>query len=242
MRPRLYGELVPWYRLLDPTLDHFEEVESYRAAFERAALARHETLLELGAGAGNNAFHLKQHFRCTLSDVSEPMLCLSRELNPECEHVIGDMRTLRLGRTFDAILVHDAVMYMTTEDDLLAAARSAFEHTRPGGAAVFAPDYLRETFHEKSEIHSGEEGARALRCLDWTWDPDSSDNTFVTEYAFLLRDGVEVKAVHDRHVEGLFSKTTWLRLLSSIGYQVEFAERSLGEGEGDEIFLCRRPA
>ena len=41
------------------------------------------------------------------------MLELSRTLNPDCEHLEGDMRTLRLGRTFDAVLIHDAVMYMT---------------------------------------------------------------------------------------------------------------------------------
>ena len=35
----------------------------------------------------------------TLVDLSEEMLAVSRELNPECEHLQGDMRTLRLGRT-----------------------------------------------------------------------------------------------------------------------------------------------
>jgi len=51
------------------------------------------TVLELGSGAGHNALHLKPHARCTLTDVSEEMLGLSRELNPECEHLLGDMRT-----------------------------------------------------------------------------------------------------------------------------------------------------
>jgi len=117
------------------------------------------------------------------------MLGLSRELNPECEHLAADMRTLRLGRVFDAVLVHDAVMYMTTEQDLVAAVRSAFVHTRPGDAAVFAPDCVRETFHEGTDLPSADEGARSLRGLGWSWDPDPSDDTFVTDYAFMLRDG-----------------------------------------------------
>jgi hypothetical protein len=66
------------------------------------------------------------------------MLGLSRELNPECEHIASDMRTLRLDRTFDAVLVHDAVMYMTTGEQLLAAARTAFVHTRPGVEGLFS--------------------------------------------------------------------------------------------------------
>ena len=242
MQTLLYGELVPWYRLLDPFEDHLAEALSYQKALESAAAPRPETLLELGAGAGNNAFHLKQRFRCTLADVSEPMLSLSRELNPECEHLLGDMRTLRLGRTFDAVLVHDAVMYMTTEADLRAAVETAFVHTRPGGAALFAPDYFRETFrNEETEYHGREEGSRAMRCLEWSWDPDPSDTTFTTEFAFLLRDGTTMRAVHDRHTEGLFARATWLRILEGAGYRVELTERPRDDEGFDQVFLCRRP-
>jgi len=241
MQPLLYGDLVPWYHLLDPPDDHADEAATYRAAFERVVGSRGVTLLDLGAGAGHNAFHLKQRFRCTLTDVSEAMLARSRTLNPECEHLRGDMRSLRLERQFDVVLVHDAVTYMTTRSELLAAATTAFVHTRPGGAAVFAPDVLRETFRETTEVFEGDDGNLGLRALAWTWDPDPSDETHVVDYAFFLRDGAEMKAVHDRHVEGLFSRGTWLDVLAAVGYEVEIVPRPLGDGASDEIFLCRRP-
>ena len=133
MTPLLYDELVPWYRLLDPPEDHADEAASYLAALDSALPPGAATLLELGAGAGHNALFLKPRFRCTLSDLSPGMQQLSRELNPDCEHVLGDMRTLRLGRSFDAVFVHDAIGYMTTPEDLLAALTTAFVHTRPGG-------------------------------------------------------------------------------------------------------------
>jgi SAM-dependent methyltransferase len=237
----LYHELTPWYHLVDPHMDHDDEAASYQAALERSASPRPETLLELGAGAGGNAFFLKRRFRCTLTDLSAPMQALSRALNPECEHLSGDMRTLRLGRTFDAVLVHDAVVYMTTEADLEAAARTAFEHTRSGGAAVFAPDCLRETFHEGTVVISGDDGTRALRGLEWTWDADPTDTTYNVEYAFLLREGTEVRSVHDRHVEGVFSEATWRRVLETVGYRVETFARPIGDDAFDEVFLCRRP-
>ena len=104
------GRSCPWYRLMDPLADHEDEAACYREALDRAALPPAETLLELGAGAGNNAFYIKQRFRCTLADVSPEMQALSREANPDCEHIFGDMRTLRLGRTFDAVMIHDAIM------------------------------------------------------------------------------------------------------------------------------------
>jgi SAM-dependent methyltransferase len=238
--PALYDELVPWYRLVDPPEDHAEEARAFAAALERAASPSPRTLLELGAGAGHNALHLKRRFRCTLSDLSEGMLSLSRALNPECEHVRGDMRTLRLGRTFDAVLVHDAVMYMTSEEDLRAAAQTALAHTRVGGAAVFAPDCVRETFREAAVLLSGEEGTRALRGVEWDWDPDPADDTYAVEYAFLLREGGAVRTVHDRHVEGVFARATWRRVLEEAGYRVGTFARPVGDGATDEVFICRR--
>ncbi|MCP3145378.1 class I SAM-dependent methyltransferase [Pyxidicoccus xibeiensis] len=242
MHSLLYGELVPWYLLVDPPEDHEDEARCYQAAFERVVTPRPQTLLELGAGAGNNALHLKRRFTCTLSDLSEDMLALSRAQNPDCEHVLADLRTLRLGRTFDVVLVHDAITYMLTEEDLLAAARTAFVHTRPGGAAIFAPDCYRETFEDASEMLSADQGHRAVRGLIWSWDPHPEDTTTVTEYAFLLREGDTVRAVHDRHIEGLFPRETWRRVLSEAGFRVDTLQRPIDDdGALDDVFLCQRP-
>lgn len=241
MDPKLYRELVPWYHLVDPPEDHQDEAECFQAAFERVVSPSPQTLLELGSGAGNNGLHLKRRFTCTLAELSEDMLALSRQQNPDCEHVLGDMRTLRLGRTFDVVLVHDAVCYMLTEEDLLAAAQTAFVHTRPGGAAIFAPDAYRETFEDSTETLMEDRGGRSLRALMWTWDPHPEDNTYVVDFAFLLREGDTIKSVHDQHVEGLFSFETWRRVLARAGFQVETIKRPLGDGAFDDIFLCRRP-
>jgi SAM-dependent methyltransferase len=240
MQPRLYTDITEWYRLVDPPDDHADEAAAFTAAFEKAVTGRPRTLLELGAGAGHNALFLKRRFDCTLTDLSARMLALSRGLNPECEHVEGDMRSLRLGRVFDAVLLHDAVVYMTTEDDLLAAATTAFVHLRDGGAALIAPDHLRETFRESTTLIEGGDGRRALRCLEWTWDPDPEDTTCTVEYAFLLREAGEVTALHDRHVEGLFPEGTWRRVLGRAGFDVEVIDRPIGPGAFDRVFLCRR--
>jgi len=241
METLLYGDLVPWYRLLDPPGDHEDEATAYLEALSSRVTPGPQTLLELGAGAGNNALYLKKRFHCTLTDISESMQALSRETNPECEHVLGDMRTLRLERTFDAVFVHDAVMYMTSEAELEAVAKTAFLHTRPGGAALFAPDFVRETFRERSELHRNDAGGRTLCALEWSWDPNPADETFVTEFAFLLRENGTVRAVHDRHVVGLFSRATWFGILEGAGYLVEVVPRPFDDEMTDEMFLCRRP-
>jgi SAM-dependent methyltransferase len=237
----LYSTITSWYDLVDPVEDHLEEAESYERALLSAIDGPATTLLELGAGAGNNAFYMKRRFRCTLADLSPQMLALSRAQNPDCEHVLGDMRDLRLGRTFDAVFVHDAVGYMTTSEDLLAVARTAFEHTRPGGAALFAPDYVREAFHEASNLIEGQNGARALRGIEWCWDPNPHDTTYAVEYMFLLRDGDQLTSIHDRHLEGLFSERDWHSVLAAAGFEVKTIAREIPDAQTDRIFLCRRP-
>jgi len=239
---QIYGELAArWYHLLDPVEDHQEEAACYEAALVRASSPPALTLLELGAGAGNNAFYMKRRFRCTLADRSPSMSALSRAQNPECEHVLGDMRSLRLGATFDAVFVHDALNYITTESDLRAVAETAFVHTRPGGAALFAPDCVRETFREGTNLITGEREGRAMRAVEWMWDPDPRDHTYAVEYAFVLREDGRTRVHHEQHIEGLFSRATWLRTLAAAGYLPESAECTL-EGLGSEILLGRRPA
>ena len=98
------------------------------------------------------------------------------------------MRSVRLGRIFDCVFVHDAVGYMTSESDLRRAMETAFVHCRPGGAALFAPDHVRENFRPSTDHGGHDAGARGLRYLEWTWDPDPTDTTCVADYAYLLRE------------------------------------------------------
>jgi trans-aconitate methyltransferase len=114
---RLYADLASWWPLISAPEEYTEEAATAATILNSAAIDVHE-VLELGSGGGHNAVHLKKRFRLTLVDLSADMLAMSQRLNPECEHHQGDMRTLRLGRTFDAVFVHDAVAYMTTEKDL----------------------------------------------------------------------------------------------------------------------------
>jgi len=165
------------------------------------------------------------------------MLTVSRALNPECEHVEGDMRTVRLGRVFDAVFVHDAVMYMTDGTDLRRAIATAAAHCRPGGVALFAPDHVRETFQPATD-HGGHDGdGRGLRYLEWTWDPDPSDTCYVVDFAYLLRgpDG-SVRVEHDRHVLGMFARETWSRLLHEAGFQA----KTVPDEWGRDLFLATK--
>jgi hypothetical protein len=152
------------------------------------------------------------------------------------------MRTVRLGRQFDCVFVHDAVCYMTTENDLRKAIETASIHCKPGGAALFAPDHVRENFQAGTD-HGGNDAqdGRGLRYLEWTWDPDPDDTTYTVDYVYLLReaDG-SVRAEPDRHIEGLFARADWLRLLAAAGFDSKVLPLEISDVDPGkhEVFVC----
>jgi hypothetical protein len=236
--PRIYTDLAGWYPLLTAPAEYGEEAAFYWDCFARTATGPLITLLELGSGSGAMASHYKQQVTPTLTDISVDMLALSRTVNPDLEHIQGDMRTLRLGRHFDAVFAHDAVMYLLTEDALREAIVTAHVH--------LAPDCVLETFRPQTDTGGNDGDGRALRYLEWVHDPDPTDTTFVTDYTYVYREGDGVPVCEqDRHTVGLFSREVWLRLLEEVGFQATIRPLVHSEVEpGDvEVFVVvKRPA
>lgn len=240
---KLYNEFAEWWPLMSAPEDYEEEASFYFNAMQEAASGRIETMLELGCGGGNNASFMKHWVKqLVLVDSSEGMLAHSRKLDPECAHHVGDMRTIRLNRQFDAVFVHDAISYMTTEADV-AAIGTAAVHCKAGGAALFAPDHVRENFRPGTDCGGHDGNDRAMRYLEWSWDPDPDDTTVTTDYTYTFRlPDSSVRVIHDRHVEGMFPRETWLRLLRSAGFEpnvVPFNHSELEPGTY-ELFVCAK--
>ncbi len=237
---KLYDELADWWSVLSPPNDYRDEASFFHQVLCNAGLPAKPTILELGCGGGNNAFHLKAHFaQMTLTDLSPHMLAISRTLNPECEHLPGDMRSLRLDRSFDVVFIHDAIDYITTSDDLRLTLITAFLHCKAGGLALFVPDYVRETFVPGTD-HGGSDGdTRSLRYLEWTYDPDDTDTTYAVDYVYMLRTNNQpIRVEHEQHVNGLFPRAEWLRLLDDVGFQAEIIHDEYDR----DLFLARRPS
>ena len=121
MQPRLYTDLAAWWPLFSAPADYADEAAWILDAFEAALGRMPATMLELGCGGGNVASHFPPQIRLTLTDLNRDILQVSRVLNPHAEHFAGDMRSLRLNRRFDAVLIHDAITYMTAPGDLTGA-------------------------------------------------------------------------------------------------------------------------
>src|SRR5207248_3927451 len=149
---KLYDELAAWWPAFSEPASYRSEASHFIRVLRKATKPAPRAVLELGSGGGNGAHYLKSNFQMTLVDMSPRMLKVSRRLNPECEHIKGDIRRVRLGRLFDAVFVHDAICHMTTEAEVRAVMRTAYEHCQPGGAALFVPDFVRETFLAGTDV------------------------------------------------------------------------------------------
>ena len=245
---RLYAELAEWWPLISPPEEYAAEAAYLAGVLTTAAVPVRE-VLDLGSGGGHVAAHLKDRFALTLVDLSEDMLAVSRRLNPGCAHIQGDMRTVRLDRPFDAVLVHDAVDYVTCEADLRQVIGTAYAHCRPGGTAVFVPDHIADTFRAAGgRGGSSDATGRQAGFREWTWDPDPDDDWVRAEYEFVLRaaDGT-VQVVHEAHRLGAFGRDTWLCLLADAGFDPEDHSGSAAaagrhHGRPANLFIGRRPA
>jgi SAM-dependent methyltransferase len=242
---RLYTDLAPWWPVISPPSQYAAEARYLAAAIGSAGQQR--DALDLGSGGGHVAMHLKDGLAMTLVDLSAQMLAVSRQLNPDCEHYLGDMRTIRLGRLFDVVLVHDAIDYIVTAADLRLVLETAFAHCRPGGIAVFVPDYVADTFAAASGGGGGADDAgRRASFKEWTWDPDPSDSWVQSEYELHLTDPCgHVEVVTETHKLGAFSRRTWWALLAQVGFELAEPRRLEPATERRQrprnLFTARRP-
>lgn len=237
---RLYGDLARLWPLISPPEDYEEEAQFWRAALRAKLGPGRHRILELGVGGGHHLSHLVNEFQATALDLSEDMLEHSRRLNPDVEHLIGDMRTIRLERTFDAVLIHDAIDYMVSVEDLRAAFRTAVAHLRPGGIFLVAPDYVAESFEDDAiYTQTATDDRTHLTYVEIDFDPDPNDTTISSLMVSLVREDGEIQVELDRHAIGLFPRDTWLRELAAAGFDVErWPTQHDDDPRQRELFVC----
>jgi len=196
------------------------------------------TLLVIGCGGGKNVLNLKSQFKVTGVDLSSAMLAQAKELNPECTFIQGDMRTFRLDRTFDAILMDDAISHMNCLADFTAAFRTASAHLNPGGILVATPDVTIETFRQNRTCSTpATRDGFDVVFVENVYDPDPTDEQYETTILYLIRDHGRLRIETDHWTMGIFSLDTWRRVLRGTGFDVQEDRYNAGEDEYT-VFVC----
>ncbi len=238
--PRLYNELSELWQFVSPPANYVEEAATFRRRLARHGVGPGGSILHLGSGGGSIDYHLKQTYRVTGVDRSAAMLALARGINPEVEYLEGDIRDVRLDRIFDAVLVHDAISYMQSMEELEKAYRTAAEHLAVGGLMIALPEELRSRISPDRvdiDTHVAADG-RVVTVIEFDHDADPSDHAFESVFVFLIREGSELRVEVDRHPQGVFTLDEFLAAMHSAGFEARAEAWELSDWQpGREVPL-----
>ena len=236
---RLYTDLAwLWPMWGDAATEYAHYCEYVTALVRQYSERPTTTLLDIGCGGGKNVLNLKRDFKVTGLDLSPAMLAQAKELNPECTFVHGDMRTFKLGNTFDAILMDDGIAHMNCRADFAEAFRTAYTHLNPGGVLIATPDVTIESFRQnRTTTTPATRGALDVVFVENVYDPDPADEQYETTILYLIRDHGRLRIETDHWTMGIFSLDTWRHVLRGTGFQVHEGLYSPGEDEYT-VFAC----
>jgi SAM-dependent methyltransferase len=241
-----YNELAWTEPILAPPEVYAEETGLLVNAIREHSKTEVKTLLHLGCGAGGNDYTFKKHYKVTGVDISENMLEIAKDLNPEVAYFHGDMRTIELGESFDAVAIPDSIPYMTTEEDLQKAIMTAHKHLTPGGVLLTVAS-IAEQFSQNNFIYRGTRGDTEITVFENNYISDPAGTTYEATLIYLIRRQGKLEIYTDRHILGLFKLETWLALLKKPGFSIinqtnidhAYDRFIAGEGKYQQLmFVC----
>ncbi len=228
--PRLYNDLACLWPLLSPPEDYESEAAAIAQVVKLHCEASRPVLMEMGAGGGHTLSHLADDFDLIAVDLAEPMLINCRVLCPSAQTVVGDMRSLPLSEPVDVVLIHDAVDYMTTMQDVQAALQTAAIHLKPGGLLMVAPTYTLESFEDHQtaqDAHADDEVAVRFASHIYRLSPDATQ--FIMDMTLLIKENNQLRIERDRHTCGLFSEQAWEEMIEQSGFDLCDPDEALSE-------------
>lgn len=244
-----YNELAWLEPIIAPPEQNKDETELYCKLIKEHSLIEPKTLLHLASGAGINDYTFKKHFSVTGVDISEGMIEVAKQLNPEADYHFGDMRTVNLGKKFDAVAIPDSIGYMTTPEDLRKALRNAYAHLKPGGILLITA-HLKEEFQENNFVYSGSQDDIEVTVFENNYIPDPEGTTYEATIIYLIRRAGELEIHNERHVIGFFDSEVWHGLFKELLLDMRqvalkdlYAPFILGEGDYPlQMFYCLKPS
>ncbi len=236
---RLYTDLAwLWPMWGDAATEYAHYCQRVASLIRQSARRPVATLLDIGCGGGKNVLNLKREFQVVGLDLSAVMLAQAKQLNPDCTFVHGDMRSFRLDRTFDAVLMDDAISHMNCRPDFEAAFRTAYAHLNSGGVLIATPDVTIETFQQnKTTTTRARQDGVDVVFVENVYDPSPADEQYETTILYLIRHQGRLRIETEHWTMGIFSIDTWRRVLRETGFRVQEGQYNPGE-DRYTVFTC----
>jgi SAM-dependent methyltransferase len=209
---KAYNDLAWTDHILASPEEYEKEVMLFSNAIKQHTASAPRTMLHLGCGAGGHDFYFKKFFDLTGVDISEGMLEIATQLNPEVNYLRGDMRSLDLGQKYDVVIIPESIMYMTSPGDLEKAFSTAVGHLQPQGVLLVVT-HTQEEYADNNFAYSGH--SDGIHVID--------ENHYEATLVYLIRQDGKLEIESEVHTLGIFSRQTWLDLFSRHGLIVSEA-------------------
>ena len=171
-------------------------------------------------------------------DLDEGMLAIARTTVPEAVLVEADMRTMSLGRTFDAVVcLFSSVGYLTGTAELDQAVAAMASHLAPGGVLVvdgwIRPDAWTDgsTFSDVAIVGSTHV-ARVSRSI-------REGTTTILEMAYLVATPAGIEHHEERHELTLFDDEAYRAAFRRAGLEPHVTASPM---PGRDRYVATRPA
>ena len=143
-----------------------EAAELHRIIDEASPSA--QTLLDVACGTGAHLVEMQRWYAVEGVDLSPAMLAVARTRLPGIPLREADMRTLDLGRTFDAVTcLFSSIGYMLDDADMRSAIARLAAHVAPGGVLIIdgwlRPGEWRDNFRPDSPDVASDDDLTVVR-------------------------------------------------------------------------------
>ena len=242
---KLYGYLAWTWPIISPVEEYVKETEYFSKLIRKNAKIKTKKLLHLGCGGGHNDYTFKKNFKLTSVDISEDMIKIAKELNPNVDYQYGDMRTIRMRENFDAVTILDSISYMGTAEDLKRAFSTAYYHLKPGGVFLtMAEKTYGQLKQSETFVSTHSRGNTEITFIENYYDPDPADTSFEATFIYLIRVNGQLEIRTDPHLCGIFKIETWHELLNETGFEIiqkSYTDVSGKRSETFPVFICIKP-
>jgi dTDP-3-amino-3,4,6-trideoxy-alpha-D-glucopyranose N,N-dimethyltransferase len=164
MPDRMYEKSARIYDLLyvgTGIKDYQAETAELRRIIEESNPSA-RTLLDVACGTGAHLAELSRWYEVEGADISPAMLAVARGRVPGIPLHETDMRTIDIGKTFDAVIcLFSSIGYITGPTELRSTVVRLAAHVAPGGVLILdgwvRPDEWREGHRPEPEIARDDE-------------------------------------------------------------------------------------
>ncbi|WP_128433815.1 class I SAM-dependent methyltransferase [Streptomyces cyaneus] len=189
----------------NPALYDSVQADSDTVTVCRSLIDRHcpeaRTLLDFGCGTGRDLAQLAQHFDCVGVDLQPGLVHYVHRVRPRLDVRIGDMRTVRLGRTAEVLVcLGNSLAYVHDNQDIQSAFRTFAAHARPESLLVLCSPVAAIEHSAPQQARVETHLGTATVTIHYEWDLRTQINTMRRHWVF--DSGEEARDVIRRRVLG----------------------------------------